>query len=81
MSRFGAGVRRAPEPEEPVAPLPTVEAYVIERDGPGWRASILELPAHIAAKYVRTTYEPDLFGLSKDKLDRAIEERAVKGGR
>ena len=73
--------RGAPDPEEPVSELPSVEAYVIERDGPGWRASILRLPATVAAKYMERTYEPDLFGLAKDKLDRAIEERAVKGGR
>lgn len=73
--------RGAPAPEEPVPPHPTVEAYTIERDGAGWRTSVLELPADVAAKYMRHTYEPDLFGLAKDKIDRAIEGRAMRGGR
>jgi len=84
VSRIGATSmkRGAPEPEEPVTELPSVEAYVIERDGPGgWRASVLRLPASVAAQYMVRTYEPDLFGLAKDKLDRAMEERAVRGGK
>ena len=80
MSRNTGGLSRKPEPEEPAPPLPTVTAYVIVRDGPGWRPSILELPVDVAARYMVRTWEPDLFGLAKDKLDRHIEERATKGG-
>lgn len=82
MSRHGASMKRgAPEPEEPAEALPPVEAYVIERDGPNWRASVLLLPASLAAKHMTRTWEPDLFGLAKDKIDRAIEGRATKAGR
>jgi hypothetical protein len=81
VSRNVGGLSRKPEPEEPAAPHATVTAYVIVRDGAGWRPSILELPADVAARHLVRTWEPDLFGLAKDKLDRHIEERAATGGR
>jgi hypothetical protein len=82
MSKLGAtknvgALSRAPEPEEPVTPHPPVLAYVLERDGGGWRPSIYRVPASILVAHGELvhTHEPDLKGLALEQLVRHIEER------
>lgn len=70
------GVKRSPEPEEPVAAHPPTRVYAIERDGPGWRTTFYDVPAAALVPHQTKAWEPDLKGLAMDKIMRDIEERS-----
>jgi hypothetical protein len=73
MAEYVPGLRG----EAPAIPHPPVLAYVLERDGGGWRPSIYRVPASILVAHGELvhTHEPDLKGLALEQLVRHIEER------
>lgn len=71
-----AGVKRIPEPEEPVQTHPPTRVYAIERDGVGWRTTFYDVPPAVLVQHQTQAWEPDLKGLAMDRIMRDIEERS-----
>lgn len=77
-ARKGIEMKAGAIKEEPVPEHEPLIAYVLEREGGGWRPSIYEIDPRMLVKHGRRvhTHEPDLRALAWEQIARHFEERS-----